>query len=486
MEAWRVGRGQPPAAATSALTGVAFSWESFPSRHSFVVSSEVVMTRSVLPAAALSALAAAVVPLTAQAPVAPAAAAVPSVTVVIKAGRLVDPRAGTTLTNQAILVEGERIKEVGPASAVAGHAPAGARVIDLSGATVLPGLIDCHTHVTSDPGDYYQQLFRQSPIDQAVVAHVFAKRTLEAGFTTIRNVGADEFVDVALRNAINSGVVAGPRMQVSTMPLSATGGHGDVNGFSPYLRFEQFSGIANGVDEIRSKVRWEIKYGADLIKVLASAGVLSEEESVGAPQYSHEELNALVAEAAMWGKKVAAHAHGAEAIKRAVRAGVASIEHGSLLDDEGIRLMKEKGTYLVADVYNDDYILAEYARLGYPQKTIDKERLVGRAQRENFQRAVRAGVKIAFGTDAGVYPHGWNAKQFAHMVRWGLTPMQAIQAATVNAADLMGWSDRVGSLESGRYADVIAVHGDPLGDVTTLEKVAFVMKGGVVVKEDRP
>ena len=406
--------------------------------------------------------------------------------VLIKAGRLIDPKAGTVLANQAILVEGDRVKETGPAATVAAHAAPGARVIDLGAATVLPGLIDCHTHITSDPGDYYEQLFRRSPIDEAVVAHVYARRTLEAGFTTVRNVGADEFVDVALRNAIDRGDVAGPRMQVSTMPLSATGGHGDVNGFSPYLRFEQFSGIANGVDEIRSKVRWEIKYGADLIKVLASAGVLSEEESVGAPQYTQEELNALVAEAAMWGKKVAAHAHGAEAIKRAVRAGVASIEHGSLLDDEGIRLMKEKGTYLVADVYNDDYILAEYARLGYPQKTIDKERLVGRAQRENFQRAVRAGVKIAFGTDAGVYPHGWNAKQFAHMVRWGLTPMQAIQAATVNAADLMGWSDRVGSLESGRYADVIAVHGDPLGDVTTLEKVAFVMKGGVVVKEDRP
>ena len=406
--------------------------------------------------------------------------------VLIKAGRLIDPKAGTVLANQAILVEGDRVKETGPAATVAGHAVAGARVIDLGAATVLPGLIDCHTHITSDPGDYYEHLFRRSPIDEAVVAHVYARRTLEAGFTTIRNVGADEFVDVALRTAIDRGDVAGPRMQVSTMPLSATGGHGDVNGFSPYLRFEQLSGIANGVDEIRSKVRWEIKYGADLIKVLASAGVLSEEESVGAPQYSQEELNALVAEAAMWGKKVAAHAHGAEAIKRAVRAGVASIEHGSLLDDEGIRLMKEKGTYLVADVYNDDYILAEYARLGYPQKTIDKERQVGRAQRENFQRAVRAGVKIAFGTDAGVYPHGWNAKQFAHMVRWGLTPMQAIQAATVNAADLMGWSDRVGSLEPGHYADVIAVHGDPLADVATLEKVTFVMKGGAVVKEDRP
>src|SRR5438046_10008045 len=358
------------------------------------------MTRSVLPAAVLSSLAPAVVTLSAQAPAAPASSAG---TVVIKAGRLIDARAGTILTNQAILVAGERIKEVGPRSAVTGQAPAGAKVIDLTGATVLPGLIDCHTHVTSDPGDYYQQLFRQSPIDQAVVAHVFAKRTLEAGFTTIRNVGADEFVDVALRNAINSGVVEGPRMLVSTMPLSATGGHGDVNGFSPYLRFEQFSGIANGVDEIRSKVRWEIKYGADLIKVLASAGVLSEEESVGAPQYTQEELNALVAESARWGKKVAAHAHGAEAIKRAVRAGVASVEHGSLIDDEGIRLMKEHGTYLVADIYNDDYIIAEYTRLGFPQKIIDKERLVGRQQRANFKKAVQAGGKIAHVHHTGVY-----------------------------------------------------------------------------------
>ena len=245
--------------------------------------------------------------------------------VLVRAGRLVATRTGTVLTNQAILIEGDRIKEVGPADAVAGHAARDARVIDLRNATVLPGLIDCHTHITSDPGDYYQQLFRLSVIDEAVRAHIYAKRTLDAGFTTVRNVGAAEFIDVALRNAINDGAVEGPRMLVSTMPLSATGGHGDVNGMSPYLRFEGFSGIANGVDQIRAKIRFEVKYGADLIKVLASAGVLSEEESVGAPQYSQEELNAIVEEAAMWGRKVAAHAHGAEAIKRAVRAGVAPI-----------------------------------------------------------------------------------------------------------------------------------------------------------------
>src|SRR3989475_567681 len=436
------------------------------------------MSRRVLLAAVPIALAV-TVRLPAQAPTAPAAPQ----TALVKAGRLVDARAGAVLTNQAILIEGERIKELGPAGAVAGHAPPGAKVIDLSGATVLPGLIDCHTHITADPGDYYQQLFRQSPIDQAVVAHVFARRTLEAGFTTIRNVGADELGDVALRNAVNAGVVAGPRMLVSTMPLSATGGHGDVNGFSPYLRFEQLSGIANGVDEIRSKIRWEIKYGADLIKVLASAGVLSEEESVGAPQYSQEELNAIVEEAAMWGRKVAAHAHGAEAIKRAVRAGVASVEHGSLIDDEGIRLMKEHGTYLVADIYNDDYIIAENTRLGFPQKIIDKERLVGRQQRENFKKAVQAGGKIAYGTDAGGDPHGRNAKEFPHIVRRGTPSPQGRPAAPVHAADLLGWRDLVGALEPGKFADVIGVMGDPLQDVTVLEHVGFVMKGGQVVKD---
>jgi imidazolonepropionase-like amidohydrolase len=225
-----------------------------------------------------------------------------------------------------------------------------------------------------------------------------------------------------------------------------------------------------------------VKNGADVIKVMATSGVMSEEAGVGGPEYSQEELNALVEEAAMWGKKVAAHAHGAEGIKRAVRAGVASIEHGSLIDDEGIRLMKEKGTYLVADIYNDDYILAEYGRLGYPASVLEKERSIGLLQRQNFQKAVKAGVKVAFGTDAGIYPHGWNAKQFAHMVRWGCTPMQAIQAATVSAADLLGWSDKVGRVAPGLYADLVAVNGDPLKDITQLERIGFVMKGGEVVK----
>ncbi|HET7601312.1 MAG TPA: amidohydrolase family protein, partial [Gemmatimonadales bacterium] len=330
--------------------------------------------------------------------------------------------------------------------------------------------------------NYYVDRFRRSPVDEAVTAHVYARRTLEAGFTTIRNLGAAEYIDVALRDAISRGDVPGPRIVAATLPLSATGGHGDLNGFSPYLRFEQTSDIADGVDEIRKAIRTRVKYGADVIKILATAGVLSEEESVGAPQYSQEEMNAAVEEAAMWGRRVAAHAHGAEGIKRAIRAGVASVEHASFIDDEGIRLAREKGAYLVMDIYNDDYILAEYARLGYPDKIIEKERQVGRIQRENFRKAVQAGVKMAFGTDAGVYPHGWNARQFAKMVEWGMTPMQAIQAATVNAADLLGWSDKVGSLAPGHYADLVAVRGDPLKDVSELERVQFVMKGGVVVR----
>ena len=382
--------------------------------------------------------------------------------IAIKAGRLIDTKSGAVTNNAVILIEGDKITAAGPNVTV----PAEVEVIDLKDKTVAPGLIDCHTHMTFQPGNYYEDIFRKSPIDVAVIAHVYARRTLEAGFTTVRDVGAGEFIDVALRNAINRGDVVGPRMQVATLTVGATGGHGDTNGFSPYLKFGGFSGLADGVDEIRKLIRFEIKYGADLIKILATAGVLSEEESVGAPQFSQEEMNAVVEEA-----------------KRAVRAGATSIEHGSLIDDEGIKMMKERGTYLVADIYNDDYILAEFSKLGYPDKIIEKEKLVGRTQRENFQKAAKAGVKIAYGTDAGVYPHGWNAKQFAHMVKWGLTPVQAIQAATVNAADLLGWNDKVGVIAPGAFADIIAVDGDPLKDVTEFERVKFVMKGGVIYKK---
>ena len=403
--------------------------------------------------------------------------------VAVHAARLLDVESGRVMSDPMVVIEGDRIVSV----TSGGSAPAGAQVIELGNVTLLPGLIDVHVHLTFDPtassGNYYRDILTLGPADEAITASVFAKRTLDAGFTTVRNLGAGGYIDVALRNAIDRGFIEGPRIVAATLALGATGGHADGGtGFAPNIEFHGETGVADGVDAVRARVRENIKHGADVIKFMASAGVLSNEASVGAPQYSQAEMDAIVDEAHRWGKKVAAHAHGAEAIKMAIRAGVDSVEHCSFIDDEGLKLAKQHGTYLVFDIYNDDYILAEYGKLGVPPAQIAKEKLVGRTQRENFRKALQAGEKMAFGTDAGVYPHGWNAKQFAKEVEWGMTPIQAIRSATINAADLLGLKDQVGALKPGYHADMVAVAGDPLADVTVLEHVGFVMKGGRVVR----
>ena len=397
----------------------------------------------------------------------------------IRSGQLIDVATGRALSDQVIVIQGDKILRVGTAADVT--VPADANIIDLSGQTVLPGLIDMHDHLTSDHRFHGYQGLGISVPRQALYGALNARITLNAGFTTVRNVGASGFADVALRDAINAGEIDGPRLRVSGPSLGITGGHCD-NNLLPAEYGVQNEGIADGPWAVRAKVREAIKYGADLIKFCATGGVLSKGDSVGDQQYTLEEMLALVEEAHQHGRKVAAHAHGAEGIRSAILAGVDSIEHASLIDDEGIRLAKQHGTFLVMDIYNDTFILENGASVGMLPESLDKERQIGQLQRDNFRKAFKAGVRMAFGSDGAVYPHGDNGRQFAYMVEYGMTPMQAIQAATVEAAELIGWPDTVGAIEPGMFADIIAVNGDPLADVTVLENVSFVMKGGKVFK----
>jgi imidazolonepropionase-like amidohydrolase len=401
--------------------------------------------------------------------------------VYVHAGRLLDVRSGKMLTDQMIVIRGEKIESVAPfASALI---PGRSTVVDLTHATVLPGLIDAHDHLTGNATLHGFRALGVSLPRTTLYGATNALRTLDAGFTSVRNVGAPGYADVALRDAINDGDLPGPRLLVSGPALGITGGHCDSN-LLPAEFHHRSDGVADGPWAVREKVREVIKYGADLIKICATGGVLSKGDQPGTQQYTLEEMRAIVDEAHRLGRKVAAHAHGTEGIKAAIEAGVDSVEHASLIDDAGIELAKQHGTYLVMDIYNDDYILGQGAAAGMLPESIEKERKIGRLQRENFARAHAAGVKMAFGTDGGVYPHGDNARQFAYMVKFGMTPLEAIQAATINAADLLGWSDRVGAIEPGKFGDLIAVNGDPLNDVRVLEHVQFVMKGGQVVRND--
>jgi imidazolonepropionase-like amidohydrolase len=401
---------------------------------------------------------------------------------VVIAGRLVDTVAGEVVEDRALVLEGDRIVDV----VAAADAPA-VETIDLSDRTVLPGLIDCHAHLIGevDSGRGYAHLVERSFAEEALTGVWNARETVLAGFTTVRDVGTfHAFTDLALRDAIDAGRILGPRMVCAGAYVTAPGGGGDITGLPPGVEAprELRVGVSTGPEEVRTNARRILDRGADLIKVIATGAVMTSGTDPGRPELTEDEIRAAVEEAEARGTHVAAHAHGAEGAKRAIRAGVRSIEHGSLIDDETIELMVERGTYLVCDMFDGDWMIERGPELGYSEEVLRKTELTNDAQRENFAKAVRAGVRIAYGTDSGIYPHGLVARNLAYHVRFGQTPIEAIRSATVVAAELLGWDDRVGSLSPGRFADLIAVDGDPLTDGRLLEDVPFVMKGGRVVR----
>ena len=404
--------------------------------------------------------------------------------VAIKAGRLIDVDAGKELTNQVILIRDSRIEAVGPAADI----PAGAKIIDLSSMTVLPGLIDCHTHLADgarDGGDPLTYL-KKTAAEVALESVPNARLTLESGFTTVRDVGVYRALgDVALRDAIARGDIPGPRMYVAGAYVTISGGAGSLSGFSPdvVLPWDLRYGEANSPWEVRAVIRKLASNGADHIKILSSGAVLTHGSNPSSQEFTLEELRAAVDEASHFGLRVEAHAHAAQGIKNAILAGVASVEHATMIDEEGIALAKARGTYLDMDIYDEECIEEDAKHSNIPLEFVQHDANLGQIQRENFRKAVQAGVKLSFGTDAGVCPYDVAAKQFAFMVKYGMSPMQAIQSATSSAADLLGHSDVLGSIRPGKYADVIAVAGDPLQDVRVLENVSFVMKDGKIYKQ---
>ena len=400
----------------------------------------------------------------------------------LTAARMIDPVSGRTVENPALLIEDGLVAARGTTASLT--VPAGTKTLDLGDVTLAPGLIDMHTHLTSSATKYrgWEGVGLASE-RRLLWGVVHAERTLQAGFTTVRNVGSRDYGTLALRDAINEGEIEGPRMFVSGPPVGIIGGHCSDNNLLPPEYNATGRGVATGPWEMRAKVRQNIKYGVDLIKTCSTGGVFSKGTTLGAAQSTVEELSAIVSEAHERGLKVASHAHGAVGVKNAILAGVDTVEHASFLDDEAIRMARRAGTYLSMDIYNTEYTLGEGERLGIRQESLDKERAVGTIQRESFTKAVRAGVKVVFGSDAGIYPHGDNAKQLSRMVEFGMTPMQALQAATSLAAEALGKEGELGCLDEGCAADVIAVSGAPLDDIATFEDVGFVMKGGVVYKK---